>query len=75
MKFTIEVNAKCRNCKHWEVTTDDDMYFLENDETFCKLDNKKRTDAEDCDKIDVDILTLKDNLKSAGYEKIILGRI
>ena len=69
MKFKIELNAKCRNCKHWEFETEDGFNFLDCDETFCKLDGKKRKHSDECKRLVLDSHTLKDNLKSAGFNR------
>jgi len=71
MKIKIELNAKCKNCKQWVFTSDNDFDFLNDDETYCKLDNSKRLDSDECDKLEIDFFSLEDNLKSAGYEKIV----
>lgn len=70
MKIKIETNAKCRNCIHWHFETEDYMDFLTDEETFCELDSKKRKESDECKSLEIDINTIKDNMKSAGFNRI-----
>ena len=61
---------------NWQFVDGNGFDFLEDDETFCTLDNKKRKQNEECDKLELDKHSLKDNIHSAGYETVkILGDI
>ena len=70
MKIQIELNAKCRNCIHWEFETKDKYDFLEDDKTFCKLDNVLKLESEECELLELDLYNLKDNLKNAGFNRV-----
>ena len=65
MKKTITFNAKCRQCKHFEILDENDE-FLSEDETYCKLDNSLKTDEDECSKLELDEKTLKNVLRDAG---------
>ena len=65
MKKTITFNAKCRHCIHYEILNLDG-YFLDEDETYCKLDNSLKTDEDECSKLELDEKALKSVLRDAG---------
>lgn len=65
MKKTIQFNAKCRQCMHFEILNSDE-YFLDEDEFYCKLDNSLKTDEDECSKLELDEKGLKTLLKDAG---------
>ena len=69
MKKTITFNAKCRNCIHYEILNSDG-YFLDEDETYCKLDNSLKTDEDECSKLGLDKKALKSILRDAGIFNI-----
>jgi hypothetical protein len=70
MKIQLELNAKCRNCIHWHFETEDMMDYLEDGETYCELDNKKRKEQEECERLELDTFNLKSNLASAGFQRV-----
>ena len=53
MKKTIQFNAKCRQCIHYEILNLDG-YFLDEDEFYCKLDNSLKTDEDECSNLKLD---------------------
>ena len=65
MKKTITFNAKCRQCIHYEILNLDG-YFLDEDETYCKLNNSLKTDEDECNKLELDEKALKNVLRDAG---------
>ena len=65
MKKAIQFNAKCRQCIHYEILNLDG-YFLDEDETYCKLDNSLKTDKDECSKLELDEKALKDVLRDSG---------
>ena len=65
MKKTIQFNAKCRQCIHYEILNLDG-YFLDEDETYCKLDNSLKKDEDECSNLQLDEKTLKNVLRDAG---------
>jgi len=70
MKFSIEVNAKCGNCLHWVFTDEDDMEFLKDGETFCKLTSKKVAESFECEKLELDIVLLKKEMRETlGFKR------
>ena len=69
MKKTIQFNAKCRQCIHHE-SLDNDGYFLDEEEFFCKLDYKFRKDEDECSKLELDKKGLKSLLRDAGLFNI-----
>ena len=52
MKKTIQFNAKCRQCIHYEILNSDG-YFLDEDE-------------DECSKLELDEKALKNVLRDAG---------
>ena len=64
MKKTIQFNAKCRQCIHYEILNSDG-YFLD-----CKLDNSLKTDEDECNKLELDEKGLKTLLRDAGIFNI-----
>ena len=71
MKKAIQFNAKCRQCIHYEILNLDG-YFLDEDETYCKLDNSLKTDEDECSNLQLDEKALKSVLRDAG---IFVARI
>ena len=69
MKKTIQFNAKCRQCIHYEILNLDG-YFLDEDETYCKLDNSLKKDEGECSNLQLDEKTLKNVLRDAGIFNI-----
>ena len=65
MKKTITFNAKCRQCIHYEILNSDG-YFLDEDETYCKLDSSLKTDEDECSNLQLDEKTLKTLLRDSG---------
>ena len=65
MKKTIQFNAKCRQCIHYEILNSDG-YFLDEDETYCKLDNSLKKDEGECSNLQLDEKGLKSVLRDAG---------
>ena len=65
MKKAIQFNAKCRQCIHYEILNLDG-YFLDEDETYCKLDNSLKKDEGECSNLQLDEKTLKNVLRDAG---------
>ena len=65
MKKTIQFNAKCRQCIHYEILNSDG-YFLDEEEFYCKLDNSLKTDEDECSKLELDEKALKNVLRDAG---------
>ena len=65
MKKTIQFNAKCRQCIHYEILNLDG-YFLDEDETYCKLDNSLKKDEGECSNLQLDEKTLKTLLRDSG---------
>ena len=71
MKKTIQFNAKCRQCIHFHYEISNSYgYFLDEDETYCKLDNSLKTDEDECSKLDLDEKALKNVLRDAGIFNI-----
>ena len=68
MKKTIQFNAKCRQCIHYEILNSDG-YFLDEDGD-CKLDNSLKTDEDECSKLELDEKALKSVLRDAGIFNI-----
>ena len=69
MEKTIQFNAKCRQCMHFEILDKDDE-FLNKDEFYCKLDNSLKTDEDECNKLELDEKGLKNLLRDAGIFNI-----
>ena len=69
MKKQIQFNAKCRQCVNYEILNSDG-YFLDEDETFCKLDNSLKKDDDECSKLELDEKALKDVLRDFGILNI-----
>ena len=69
MKKTIQFNAKCRQCIHYEILNSDG-YFLDEEEFYCKLDNSLKTDEDECNKLELDEKALKSILRDAGIFNI-----
>ena len=65
MKKTITFNAKCRHCIHYEILNLDG-YFLDEDETYCKLNNSLKKDEGECSNLQLDEKTLKTLLRDSG---------
>ena len=65
MKKAIQFNAKCRQCIHYEILNLDG-YFLDEDETYCKLDNSLKKDEGECSNLKLDEKALKSVLRDAG---------
>ena len=65
MKKTIQFNAKCRQCIHYKILNLDG-YFLDEDETYCKLDNSLKKDEGECSNLQLDEKTLKNVLRDSG---------
>lgn len=65
MKKTIQFNAKCRQCIHYEIENSDG-YFLDKEEFYCKLDNSLKTYEDECSKLELDEEALKDVLRDFG---------
>ena len=65
MKKTIQFNAKCRQCIHYEILNLDG-YFLDEEEFYCKLDNSLKTDEDDCGNLQLDEKILKTLLRDSG---------
>ena len=65
MKKIIQFNAKCRQCIHYEILNQDG-YFLDEDEFYCKLDNSLKKDEDECSKLELNEKELKALLKDAG---------
>lgn len=70
MKIQIELNAKCINCVHWVFETSDGMSFLKENETYCKLSNTPQIASSECDKLELHLDDLEDNLNNAGFTSI-----
>ena len=71
MKKTITFNAKCRQCIHFEILNSEG-YFLEEDKTYCRLDNSLKKDEDECSKLELDEKSLKNVLRDFG---IFVARI
>lgn len=69
MKYKIELDAKCRNCINWCFLDADDE-FLEDNKTYCKLDDAIKNENQECEKLLIDVLTLENSLRSAGYKSL-----
>ena len=69
MQKTIQFNAKCRQCMHFEILNEDDE-FLSEDKTYCRLDNSLKKDEEECSKLELDEKALKSILRDAGIFNI-----
>ena len=69
MKKTIQFNVKCRQCIHYEILNQDG-YFLDEDETYCKLNNSLKTDEDECSNLHLDEKALKNVLRDAGIFNI-----
>ena len=65
MEKTIQFNAKCRQCMHFEILDEDDE-FLSEDEFYCKLDNSLKKEEDECSNLKLDEKTLKNVLRDAG---------
>ena len=65
MKKTIQFNAKCRQCIHYEILNSDG-YLLDEDEFYCKLVNSLKSDEDECSKLELDKKALKNVLRDAG---------
>ena len=71
MQKTIQFNAKCRQCMHFEILDKDDE-FLNEDKTYCRLDNSLKKEEDECSNLKLDEKTLKNVLRDAG---IFVARI
>ena len=69
MKKTITFNAKCRQCIHFEILNSEG-YFLEEDKTYCRLDNSLKKDEDECSKLELDEKSLKNVLRDAGIFRV-----
>ena len=65
MKKTIQFNVKCRQCIHYEILNLDG-YFLDEDETYCKLDNSLKKDEDECSNLQLDEKIFKTLLRYSG---------
>lgn len=72
MKTTITFNAKCVNCKHFEILTEDEYDFL--DKPFCKLDGKFKKDSDSCSKLEIDLKSLKCALSMASITRFKIDK-
>lgn len=66
MKKTIQFNAKCRQCMHFEILNEQEDEFLSEDKTYCRLDNSLKKDEDECSNLQLDEKTLKNVLRDAG---------
>ena len=71
MQKTIQFNAKCRQCMHFEILDEDDD-ILSEDKTYCRLDNSLKKDEDECSNLQLDEKALKSVLRDAG---IFVARI
>ena len=71
MEKTIQFNAKCRQCMHFEILDEKDE-FLSEDKTYCRLDNSLKKDKGECSNLKLDEKALKNVLRDAG---IFVARI
>lgn len=69
MEKTIQFNAKCRQCMHFEILDEEDE-FLSEDKTYCRLDNSLKTDEDECNKLELDEKALKSVLRDAGIFRV-----
>ena len=69
MNKTIQFNAKCRQCMHFEILDEDDE-FLSEDKFYCRLDNSLKKDEEECSNLKLDEKALKNVLRDAGIFNI-----
>ena len=65
MEKIITFNAKCRQCMHFEILDKDDE-FLNEDKTYCRLDNSLKKDEGECSNLQLDEKTLKNVLRDSG---------
>ena len=65
MKKTIQFSAKCRQCMHFEILDKDDE-FLNEDKTYCRLDNSLKKEEDECSNLKLDEKALKNVLRDAG---------
>ena len=65
MNKTIQFNAKCRQCMHFEILDEEDE-FLSEDKTYCRLDNSLKKDENECSNLKLDEKALKNVLRDAG---------
>lgn len=65
MNKTIQFNAKCRQCMHFEILDEEDE-FLSEDKTYCRLDNSLKKDENECSNLKLDEKALKSVLRDAG---------
>ena len=65
MNKTIQFNAKCRQCIHYEILNQDGN-FLDEDEFYCKLDNSLKKDEDECSNLKLDEKSLKNVLRDSG---------
>ena len=69
MKKTIQFNAKCRQCMHFEILDKDDE-FLNEDKTYCRLDNSLKKEEDECSNLKLDEKALKNVLRDAGIFRV-----
>ena len=69
MEKTIQFNAKCRQCMHFEILNSDG-YFLDEEEFYCKLDNSLKKDEDECSNLQLDEKALKNVLRDAGIFRV-----
>ena len=69
MKKTITFDAKCRQCIHYEILNLDG-YFLDEDETYCRLDNSLKKDEGECSNLQLDEKALKNVLRDSGIFRV-----
>ncbi len=65
MNKTIQFNAKCRQCMHFEILDEEDE-FLSEDKTYCRLDKSLKKDEDECSNLQLDEKTLKNVLRDVG---------
>ncbi len=69
MNKTIQFDAKCRQCMHFEILDKEDE-FLSEDKTYCRLDNSLKKEEDECSKLELDEKALKSVLRDAGIFNI-----
>ena len=69
MEKTIQFNAKCRQCMHFEILDEEDE-LLSEDKTYCRLDNSLKKDEGECSNLQLDEKALKNVLRDAGIFRV-----
>ena len=69
MNKTIQFNAKCRQCMHFEILDEEDE-FLSEDKTYCRSDNSLKKDENECSNLKLDEKALKNVLRDAGIFRV-----